>query len=91
MDKLTAGADGQYTFNGNPIYLALRTANATLDGDSVGDYIDAFGEEIFDMEVWAVLEAAMDNKESGRAAVTAATLEALAKILAPFGLSDSAL
>lgn len=91
IDKLTAGTDGKYTYNGQSIYLALRTANAVIDGDSVGDYIDAFGGEIFDMEAWALLEAAMDNKASGRAAVTDATLEALATILTPFGKSDSAL
>lgn len=88
MDKLTKGADGTYTYNGQSIYLALRTGNPILDGDSIFDYISYYGDEIFDMTAWAVLEGAMENKENGRAAVTDETLAALATLLTPFELSS---
>lgn len=94
MDQLTKGADGVYTMGGQPIFLALRTGNAVLEGDSIGDYIDYYSTQDgnpFDMAAWATLEAAMADKENGKASVTDETLTALAKVLAPFGLSSAAL
>lgn len=75
MSQLTKEADGKYTLNGASLSLALYTGIAALEGDSLGDYVDYYGEEAFDMEAWATLTAVMNDE--GKVPVTDETLNAV--------------
>ena len=63
MDMLTAGEDGQYvTAEGYKVYLAVNYALATqLGGNSLQDYVDAYGDAYFGMDTWEELVALCDE------------------------------
>lgn len=57
LDELTKGADGQYlTPNGEKVYLAVNfTLNDWLSGNTLKDYVDAYGDAYFGMDNWETL------------------------------------
>ena len=63
MDMLTKGEDGQYvTAEGYKVYLAVNYALATqLGGNSLQDYVDAYGDAYFGMDTWEELVALCDE------------------------------
>ncbi len=63
MDMLTVGEDGQYvTAEGYKVYLAVGYALATqLGGNSLQDYVEAYGDAYFGMDTWEELVALCDE------------------------------
>lgn len=61
-EDLTVGADGQYfTPNGEPVYLAVNYPLANwLGGNTLADYVGAYGDSYFALETWAELSALAD-------------------------------
>jgi len=61
MDQLTLNADGQYVSpNGELMYLAPGMATDYLGGNSLADYVAAYGADYFDLTNWDTLAAMMD-------------------------------
>ena len=63
MDDLTKGEDGQYVGpNGEKMFLAVDyTLEDWLGGETLKGYVDAYGENYFDMSTWEDLVALMDE------------------------------
>lgn len=62
MADLTAGEDGQYvSANGNKMYIGLNVALAQTGGDTLKDYVDAYGDAYFDVTNWETLVGMMDE------------------------------
>ena len=63
MEDLTLGADGQYYGpNGEPMYLAVAYPLATwLGGNTLADYVGAYGDAYFGMDTWEQLYALADE------------------------------
>lgn len=61
MADLTKGDDGNYVnADGNAMYIGLYFPSAWCGGDSLGDYVDAYGEDYFDVTNWAELAEMAD-------------------------------
>ena len=59
---MVKGDDGVYTVNGAPVYIQVAAANAFhLGGNSLADYVGAYGDQYFDMTNWEALVAAADE------------------------------
>ena len=56
--------DGVYVqkSNGLGVHIALNTTLAYLSGDRLKQYVDAYGADMFDMDIWALLVAAANDK-----------------------------
>ncbi|MBQ7064339.1 MAG: hypothetical protein IJM90_05590 [Firmicutes bacterium] len=62
LADLTAGEDGQYVdSNGNKYYIGFAFPLAQTGGDTLKDYIDAYGDTYFDLENVEALTALMDD------------------------------
>ena len=63
MADLTVGADGQYlTPDGSPVYLAVAYPLANwLGGNTLADYVGAYGASYFDVTTWDQLYALADE------------------------------
>ena len=75
---LVAGEDGNYTFNGEPVWIALGYAIDWCSGNSLKDYYDAYGDQYFGTETWEDLVALMD--EEGKVPCNDETLALLAGV-----------
>ena len=64
MDDLTLGEDGvYYTPDGDPMYLAVDfVLTEWLGGSSLLEYVEAYGEDYFDLSTWDELAAMADEK-----------------------------
>ena len=79
MADLVKGDDGVYaTADGEKMYVATRDALTWCSGNSLGDYVDAYGDAYFGMEGWEQLSAVVDD--NGRVALTDDTLAMLAAV-----------
>lgn len=59
---LTKGDDGAYyTADGYPVYFALNVALAWLQGNTLKDYVDAYGDQYFGVDTWESLVALMND------------------------------
>ena len=63
MADLTVGEDGQYvTAEGYKMYLAVNYALSTqLSGNTLKDYVEAYGDAYFGMDTWEELVALCDD------------------------------
>lgn len=59
-DAMKKEADGTYTYKGSPVYIGLDFALKHLSGDTLKDYVDAYGAAYFDVTNWATLIAKAD-------------------------------
>ena len=64
MEDLTIGEDGNYyTPDGDPVFWAVDfPLSDWLGGDTLLDYVDAYGEDYFDVSTWDALVALMDDE-----------------------------
>ena len=63
LADLTVGADGVYVNpNGEAVYIGLNYPLAWTSGNTLKDYVDAYGEQYFDVTNWEALVALMDDK-----------------------------
>ncbi|MBQ9165774.1 MAG: hypothetical protein IJX71_02435, partial [Oscillospiraceae bacterium] len=62
MADLTKGEDGQYlTPNGEKVYIAIGFALGDwLGGNSLADYVGAYGADYFGMDTWETVSAMVD-------------------------------
>ena len=62
MDNLVKGEDGAYaTEEGFPVYLAVNYALEWTSGNTLKDYVDAYGDAYFSMTNWETLVGMMDE------------------------------
>lgn len=62
MADLVKGADGQYeTADGIKMYIALDVALDWCSGNTLKDYVDAYGADYFDVTNWETLVGMMDE------------------------------
>lgn len=62
MDDLAEGEDGFYTLpDGSAAYVALTDALEWLSGNTLTDYVDAYGEAYFGVEDFTALQAMADE------------------------------
>ena len=74
MDDLTVGEDGQYVGpNGETMFIGLDFALDWTGGNTLKDYVDAYGDAYFDMTNWDALVEMMD--ENGLIPLTDENLE----------------
>lgn len=80
MEDLVKGEDGVYTTpDGGKVYFAVGYAlDEWLGGDTLYDYVDAYGEDYFDVTTWDELVALMD--EEGLVPLTDESYELFAPI-----------
>ena len=79
MTDLVA-TDGVYaTADGTPVKLALTTALAWLQGNSITDYVDAYGDAMFDVTSFQTLQGMAD--ENGNVDVTDETIALFANVI----------
>ena len=59
---LVKGEDGAYsTADGNPVYFAVNYALTWLSGNTLKDYVEAYGDAYFGVDTWDALVALMDD------------------------------
>ena len=75
---LVAGEDGNYTFNGEPVWIAVGYGIDWCSGNSLKDYYEAYGDAYFGTETWDALVALMD--EEGKVPCNDETLALLAGV-----------
>lgn len=75
--NLVKGEDGTYTTaDGDPVFVAVDAPIAHFDGEnSLADYVNAYGDELFDVSRWEELAALVN--EDGMVALTDDTYEML--------------
>ncbi|MBR6668979.1 MAG: hypothetical protein IKL25_11590 [Clostridia bacterium] len=62
MDNLVKAEDGTYvTAEGFPVFLAVNYALDWCGGNTLKDYVDAYGEAYFGMDNWETLVGMMDE------------------------------
>ncbi len=63
-EDLTVGEGGQYfSQSGEPVYLAVKyPLQEWLGGNTLADYVGAYGDAYFDTKTWADLEALADEE-----------------------------
>ena len=60
---LVKGDDGTYaTADGNPVYFAVNSALTWLSGNTLKDYVDAYGDAYFGVDTWDALVALMNDE-----------------------------
>lgn len=63
MADLVKNDDGTYsTPNGEPVYIAIDAALEQTGGNTLKDYVDAYGDTYFDVTNWDTLVGMMDDK-----------------------------
>lgn len=63
MDDLTVGEDGFYTTaDGSAVYVGLLDKLAWLSGNSLTDYVNAYGDAYFGMEDFNALQSVADDE-----------------------------
>lgn len=62
MEGLTVAEDGTYTLaDGSPVYVSLTDTLSWLSGNTLTDYVDAYGEAYFGVEDFTVLQEMADE------------------------------
>ena len=62
ISALTKGEDGNYySADGFPMYIAVYYPISWCSGNSLGDYVGAYGTQYFDVTDWAALAALADD------------------------------
>lgn len=80
LADLTMGAGQYYSPNGKPMYIAIDYPLEWLAGNTLKDYVDAYGEEYFGMDNWDTVLSALD--ENGMLPLTDENNELLASVTA---------
>lgn len=62
LANLVKGSDGAYTYNGAPVRIALESALDWLSGNTLADYVGAYGAEYFDVTAYESLAALADEE-----------------------------
>lgn len=55
-------ADGQYTYNGEPVFIGVDAPLSWTGGNTLKDYVDAYGAGYFGLDTWDDLVALMDEE-----------------------------
>ncbi len=77
---LVVGDDGSYTTpDGAPAMFAIGSGIAWLGGNSLADYVGAYGDAMFDVASFEALSALAD--ENGNVAITDETIDLLTKVI----------
>ena len=79
IEDMTVGADGQYMVDGKPVYVAVDYGIDYFEGDTLADYVNAYGDAYFSTTYWADLEALAD--ENGLAPLNEETLGYLTDVI----------
>lgn len=80
IDALTKDADGNYvTDNGAKVYINVASASTWLGGNSLADYVGAYGDAYFDVAAYDVLAALAD--ENGLVVLNDETLPSLTAVI----------
>jgi len=91
LADLTKNADGQYvTADGNLMFIAIDYPLDWTSGNTLADYVNAYGNAYFGMDNWEAISAAID--ENGMLPLTDANNELLASVTttnANWGESDA--
>lgn len=62
LADLTVGENGQYfTPDGNPMYIGVQFALDWTGGDTLYDYVEAYGDGYFDVTNWEAVKALIDE------------------------------
>ena len=80
VGDLVKGNDGVYTYKGGKVQIAIGVALDWLSGYSLKDYVDAYGESMFDVEAFNAL-VALDTDADGYVAVTDDTIGYLQSVI----------
>ncbi|MDE6108454.1 MAG: hypothetical protein K2F83_07300 [Oscillospiraceae bacterium] len=59
---MTTNADGQYTYNDELVYIGIDYPLGQTGGNTLADYVGAYGEAYFGLEHWDELVALADDK-----------------------------
>ena len=79
LSTLTKGADGAYvTSTGEPAWFAVGYPSDWCGGNSLADYVNAYGEGYFGMENWETLYAMCDDQ--GLVPVTDETIALMSSV-----------
>lgn len=62
MESFVKGEDGVYTFEGSPVYVAVDYGIAQTGGNTLKQYVEAYGDGYFGLDRWDELVALMDDK-----------------------------
>lgn len=72
------GADGKYTYNGEPVFIGVDVGLSWMGGNSLAAYVNAYGNAYFGMEHWEELVALCD--EEGKVPCTDENLALLSSV-----------
>lgn len=61
LDKMEKNENGQYTYEGNLVFIGVDYALDWTGGDSLKAYVEAYGENYFGLDTWDELLAATDG------------------------------
>ena len=61
LDAMEKNADGQYTMDGHLVYIAVDYPQDYFRGNTLKDYVEAYGERYFGLETWDDLVALADE------------------------------
>ena len=81
LADMTKNEDGSYsvTENGDPLYIAVGAGVSWLSGYSLAAYVNAYGDQLFDMAAYASLAALAD--EDGLAVLTDESMALLQAVI----------
>ena len=80
LDAQVVGEDGNYTnAAGDPLYFALKTALSWLSGNTLEDYVNAYGADYFDVAAYEALAALAD--EAGNVPVNAESIPLMTAVI----------
>ena len=61
LDEMEKNENGQYTYNGNLVFIAVDYPLDWCGGDSLKAYVDTYGERYFGLDTWEDLLAVTDG------------------------------
>lgn len=62
IEDMEKNADGQYMFEGDPVFIGVDVALEWTGGDTLKTYVDNYGADYFGMDTWDDLVALMDEE-----------------------------
>ena len=78
LDEMTVNDDGEYVYDDKPVYIAVGYGISWTGGDSLKDYVEAYGDAYFGLDTWDELVGLMD--ENGLVRCTDETLALLSGV-----------
>lgn len=78
LDEMVVDENGQYTLDGNPVYIAVDHPLSWNQGDTLKLYVESYGDTYFGLDTWDALVALMD--ENGLVPATDDNLALLAGV-----------